>query len=486
MTPQQILKTYWGYDQFRPGQLKIVEAILAGKDTLAIMPTGGGKSICFQVPALILPGLTLVISPLISLMKDQVDALAKRTIHAAYLSSTQTPMEQKAVYEKISTDQLKMLYLSPERLLSRRFKTAIKSKDISLIVIDEAHCISEWGHDFRPEFRMIAPFMAQQATRPIVAAFTATATLKTQADICQSLQLLSPFKQVSSFARTNLGLQVITCPSHFIQQMLVFKLLLKHRNESGIIYVSSRQTAENLTKVVRSLLPFFKIETYHAGLTAQQRTDIQERFIADQIKIVVATNAFGMGIDKSNIRFIIHFHIPGSLEHFYQEVGRAGRDSKPSLTYLLYNENNLSIHLGLLDQNEQISDKHRRQQIFKLQAMRSFATTKLCRLQFVLQYFGEITNEICGLCDRCLEQTVRSKVLHGELSPEVDLLQQLEQLRRSLARKFRLSPSSIATDKVLYQLALIKPTSVEHASKLAGVGQGWIKQWWQRFAPLLS
>jgi ATP-dependent DNA helicase RecQ len=486
MKPTEILQHYWGYDQFRPGQQAIVETILEGKDTLAIMPTGGGKSICFQVPALLLPGLTLVISPLISLMKDQVDALTRRSIPADYLSSSQTPEEQRSVYEKLNSNQLKLLYLSPERLQSRRFLTTIKTQRISLLVIDEAHCISEWGHDFRPEFRMIAPFVTQQARRPTVAAFTATATPKTQIDICESLQLQTPFKQVSSFARINLGLQVITCPSHFIQQMLTFKLLLKHRNESGIIYVSSRQTAENLSKVVRSLFPFSSIEAYHAGLTPKQRTDIQERFIADKIKIVVATNAFGMGIDKSNIRFVIHFHIPGSLEHYYQEVGRAGRDGKSSQTYLLYNENNLSIHLGLLDQNEQITDKHRKQQLFKLHAMRTFATTKGCRMQLVLRYFGEASDQACGQCDRCLEQIRQSKALKNEVSFEIDLLDQLEQLRQHLAQTLKLSPSTIATNKVLYQLALIRPTTAKHAGKLAGIGQGWIKQWWDKFAPLLS
>lgn len=484
--PTEILQHYWGYDRFRPGQQVIVEAILEGKDTLAIMPTGGGKSICFQVPALLLPGLTLVISPLISLMKDQVDALSRRSIPAEYLSSSQTPEEQRSVYGKISSNQLKLLYLSPERLQSRRFLTLIKSLNISLVVIDEAHCISEWGHDFRPEFRMIAPFVTQQAIRPTVAAFTATATSKTQLDICESLQLQAPFKQVSSFARNNLGLQVISCPSHFIQQMLVFKLLLKHRNESGIIYVSSRQTAENLTKIVRSLLPFSSIEAYHAGLTPDQRTNIQERFIVDQIKIVVATNAFGMGIDKSNIRFVIHFHIPSSLEHYYQEVGRAGRDGKSSQTYLLYNENNLSIHLGLLDQNKQITDKHRKQQLFKLHAMRTFSTTNGCRMQLVLRYFGEATEKVCGQCDRCLEQLRQSKALAEEASFEIELLNRLNQLRLTLAQTLRLSPSNIATNKVLYQLALIRPTTAEHAGKLAGVGQGWLKQWWSKFGPLMS
>ena len=484
--PKEILQQYWGYDQFRPGQQTIVEAILAGKDTLAIMPTGGGKSICFQVPALLFPGLTIVISPLISLMKDQVDALTKRNISAAYLSSTQTPIEQKTVYKMINRDQLKLLYLSPERLQSRRFTTAMKTVGISFIVIDEAHCISEWGHDFRPEFRMITTFISAREMRPVVAAFTATATPQTQIDICQSLQLKTPFKQISSFARTNLELQVIRCPSHFVQQMLVFKLLLKHRSESGIIYVSSRQTAENLVKVVKSLFPFSSVEAYHAGLETEQRTTIQERFISNKTSVVVATNAFGMGIDKANIRFVIHFHIPGSLEHYYQEIGRGGRDGKPSHTYLLYNEKNLSIHLGLLDQNLQLSNQQRKHQLYKLHSMRTFAITKKCRMAYVLQYFGENSTQVCGYCDRCLEQLRQSREFIEEVSVEIKLLNQLELFRRSLAQSLRLSPSSVASNKVMYQLALVKPITTEHAGKLAGIGQGWIKQWWDKFAPLLS
>lgn len=486
MTPQQVLKQYWGYDDFRHGQLTIIDSILHGKDTLAIMPTGGGKSICFQVPALILPGLTLVVSPLISLMKDQVDALTKRGVAAAYLSSAQTPQQQSAVYSDLRANTLRLLYLSPERLQSRRFQVAVRPLGISLIVIDEAHCISEWGHDFRPEFRQVSDFISQRKIRPTVAAFTATATPETQRDIVQSLQLRQPFIQLSSFARTNLGLQVIHCPTQFVQQMILLKLLLKHRFQSGIIYVSSRQTAENLCKVSKGLLPFLSVEAYHAGLSAEERTAIQERFIQNKTELVFATNAFGMGIDKANIRFVIHFHIPGSLEHYYQEVGRAGRDRDPSKTYLLYNENNLSIHLGMLNQNKDLSDQQRKRQLFKLHSMRIFAKTSQCRSQFILQYFGEQNELACEQCDRCLAKAEASKSTVIEPSFEIAMLLKLEEFRTTLARSLNLSPTSIATDKVLYQLALVRPTTQRHASQLAGVGQGWIKQWWDRFGPLLS
>lgn len=481
MTPQQVLKQYWNYDDFRPGQLGIVEQILSGRDVLAILPTGGGKSICFQVPALILPGLTVVVSPLISLMKDQVDALVKRNVPAAFLSSTQSAKEQCSVFQMLTENKLKLLYLSPERLQSKQFVDAVKNLGISLVVVDEAHCISEWGHDFRPEFRLISRFVAERTLRPAVAAFTATATPATQADITYSLRLRQPFVHLSSFARTNLALHVTHCRSTFLQYLALWHILKKHHADSGIIYVSSRATADVLAKTISATFPSVSIAAYHAGLTATERDRIQNDFIADRIRIVTATNAFGMGIDKPNIRFVAHYHTPGSLEHFYQEVGRGGRDGAQSQTYLLFNQQNLAIHLGLLHKSN-LTSSFRRHQLSKLHAMRQYALATDCRQNYILRYFGEQSTKPCERCDVCQHQ--QNQVFSLDQA-ETKLLNELSQIRQHLAGSLQKPPVAIASDRILYQLTLLKPHSLADAKQIVGVGEGWIKHWWQSFEPPL-
>lgn len=398
----ETLKTYFGYDTFREGQEKIVEAILANRDVLAIMPTGAGKSICYQIPALILPGITLVISPLISLMQDQVKALNDAGIHAAFINSSLTENQiSKALYLAAS-GRYKIIYVAPERLENYEFLEFARNVEISMVTVDESHCISQWGQDFRPSYLKIVEFVKNLPKRPIVSAFTATATEEVKNDILCTLSLADPEVVITGFDRKNLYYSVenIRRKDEFIMEYIE-----KHPTESGIIYCATRKNVDNLFELL------FKrgvsVTRYHAGLTNETRKKNQDDFIYDRTPVIIATNAFGMGIDKSNVRYVIHYNMPQSMENYYQEAGRAGRDGGNSQCILLFSLQDVMIDRMLLD-NKDFSDVDeedeyliRQRDIRRLQTMEGYCKTTGCLRNYILEYFGEKTSGPCDNCGNC-------------------------------------------------------------------------------------
>lgn len=392
----QTLQQHFGFSKFRPNQEKIIRSILEGKDVMALMPTGGGKSLCYQLPALVQEGLTVVISPLIALMKDQVDALKLANIPAAYLNSTISPSEQQEITKQINQGTLKLLYLSPERLFGNEhaFLNFLKTKNISLFAIDEAHCISQWGHDFRPEYRQLNQLKSQFSKTPILA-LTATADEITQKDILERLQFPDPQVFISSFNRPNIHYYVHSKKNYYED---IIEYLKEHPNDSGIIYTLSRKSTERLSADLRE--DGFSALPYHAGLPRKTRDHNQEVFLRDDVNIIVATIAFGMGIDKSNVRFVMHADLPKNIEGYYQETGRAGRDGLKSDAILFFgwgDVQKLKYFTKLEDNPEQtkvLEDK--------LDQMVRFSTTRTCRRKFLLNYFNEETEPTCGSCDVCL------------------------------------------------------------------------------------
>lgn len=398
----ETLKTYFGYDTFREGQEKIVEAILANRDVLAIMPTGAGKSICYQIPALILPGITLVISPLISLMQDQVKALNDAGIHAAFINSSLTENQiSKALYLAAS-GRYKIIYVAPERLENYEFLEFARNVEISMVTVDEAHCISQWGQDFRPSYLKIVEFVKNLPKRPIVSAFTATATEEVKNDILCTLSLADPEVVITGFDRKNLYYSVenIRRKDEFIMEYIE-----KHPTESGIIYCATRKNVDNLFELLfKRGVP---VTRYHAGLTNETRKKNQDDFIYDRTPVIIATNAFGMGIDKSNVRYVIHYNMPQSMENYYQEAGRAGRDGENSQCILLFSLQDVMIDRMLLD-NKDFSDVDeedeyliRQRDIRRLQTMEGYCKTTGCLRNYILEYFGEKTSGPCDNCGNC-------------------------------------------------------------------------------------
>ncbi len=394
MNKFEILKKYWGYDSFRPLQEEAIESILQGRDAITVLPTGGGKSLCFQVPAMALDGVTLVVSPLISLMKDQVDALNDCGIFAARLDSSLSYEDQQEVFQQIYKQELKLLYLAPERLLSDRFLETLSNINISFIAIDEAHCVSIWGHDFRPEYRQLGQLRKLFPDIPI-GAYTATATEQVRDDIAQQLKLKDPNMLIGSFDRPNLIYKVQSRKTVISQ---VMEVLERHPNESGVIYCIRRKDVESLCKQLKK--NGIKAAPYHAGMADEKRKKHQDQFIKEKVDVIVATIAFGMGIDKSNVRFIIHTGMPKSLEHYQQESGRAGRDGLEAECTLLFGGGDYGIWKSFMNE---LGDKAKDIAMEKLNSIYQFCNSGQCKHQAILKYFGqELDKDNCQACDVCL------------------------------------------------------------------------------------
>lgn len=418
MKPTEVLKNYFGYDTFRPGQEEIIEAILNGRDAMAIMPTGAGKSVCYQVPALLLPGITLVVSPLISLMQDQVKALNDVGVHAAFINSALTEGQIRKALSLAAQGVYKIIYVAPERLESWEFLDFATHTEISMVTVDEAHCISQWGQDFRPSYVKIVDFIRKLGRRPVVSAFTATATENVRDDILRTLQLANPNVVVTGFDRENLYYSV----EHIRKKDdFILDYIEKHPSDSGIIYCATRK---NVDKLYEEL---FKrgvaVTRYHAGLGGAERKKNQEDFIYDRAPVVVATNAFGMGIDKSNVRFVIHYNMPQSMENYYQEAGRAGRDGEPAQCILLFSPQDMMINRFLLEQKDfsELTGEEarliRQRDTRRLQTMEQYCRGTGCLRNYILQYFGEETEDPCENCGNC----------HREYT-EIDLTEEARQV----------------------------------------------------------
>lgn len=387
------LKRYFGYDQFRPLQADIIRAIFSGKDALVLMPTGGGKSVCFQIPAVTLPGTCIVVSPLISLMKDQVEGLRANGIAAAFINSAIDSREQLRVEESFYAGELDLLYVSPEKLVSGNFVSILKRGKINLFAIDEAHCISAWGHDFRPEYTQMG-MLKQHFPKVPVVALTATADKLTRKDIVDQLKLEEPGIFIASFDRPNLSLEVRPGQQR-LQQIEDF--VRKHPKQAGIIYTLSRKATEDIADKLKQ--KGFKAEAYHAGLSPDRRSKIQDLFINDNLHIICATVAFGMGIDKSNVRWVIHYNLPKNLEGYYQEIGRAGRDGAKADTLLFYSFADVSMLRDIIQNGENAAQNEI--QLVKLERMQQYAESLACRRRILLAYFSENLSENCGNCDIC-------------------------------------------------------------------------------------
>lgn len=404
MEKREVLKKVFGYDSFREGQERIVDGILQGKDVLGIMPTGAGKSICYQLPALMMQGITIVISPLISLMLDQVKALNEAGVHAAYINSALSENQiSKALYNAMC-GQYKIIYVAPERLETNRFLEFVMNADISMITIDEAHCISQWGQDFRPSYLKIVNLINRLPVRPVVSAFTATATAQVKDDISCILGLQNPLVMVTGFDRSNLYFEVRQSKH---KDADILEYVTSHSADSGIIYCATRKNVDNTYLMLKKA--GIAVTRYHAGLSNEMRKANQEDFIYDRAPVIVATNAFGMGIDKSNVRYVLHYNMPQCIENYYQEAGRAGRDGEPAECILLYSGQDVMINEFLIEnkgQNSEFTEDElalvKENDVRRLNKMRFYCTTKRCLREYMLNYFGEYTNRTdCGNCGNC-------------------------------------------------------------------------------------
>ena len=519
--PHSILKKVFGYDSFRPGQEEIVSRLLAGQDVLAVMPTGAGKSICYQVPALLLPGITIVVSPLVSLMKDQVGALVQAGVAAAFLNNSLTDNQKALMLRRAREGWYKIIYVAPERLEMPGFQRFAQERPISMVTVDEAHCISQWGQDFRPSYLRIKAFVDGLPSRPVVGAFTATATAHVRDDIREQLALQKPYEVTTSFDRPNLYFETRRAlPSQKPKELL--DLVLKEGSNAGIVYCSTTRQVDETARLLQSR--GIRAAAYHAKLDADTRRQNQDDFLYDRVQVMVATNAFGMGIDKPNVRFVIHYNMPKDLESYYQEAGRAGRDGQPARCTLLYSGTDVRTIRFFIEKEMEadnglpadVKAEAARKAEERLKYMTFYSTTQDCLRGFLLHYFGEAAPKKCGNCSCCLaaEQEAQLQIEYSrrraadnarrlemqqyekgknntlrqqqEIFAEYrrknrvnvmlndsdeKLLGKLFEVRKRLAAKQRVPAFNIFSDAVLREMAQKKPRDMDELIRINGVGE---------------
>ncbi len=491
MDKYQVLRHYFGHEAFRSGQETMADALLSGRDALGVMPTGAGKSICYQVPALMLPGITLVISPLISLMADQVAALKAAGVPAAYLNSTLTARQMEIAIDRAYQGMYKIIYVAPERLETASFLRFARNVEISLVAVDEAHCVSQWGQDFRPVYLRIADFVDQLPKRPVMGAFTATATERVKQDIVHHLRLRNPAGVTTGFDRPNLYFEVVRLKK---RDPALMQVLAGRQGQSGIVYCATRKSVEEVCDRLNAA--GFSASRYHAGLTDEERRENQEDFQYDRVQIMVATNAFGMGIDKSNVRFVIHYNMPKSMEAYYQEAGRAGRDGEPSECILLFSKQDIVTAKWLIDHsppNEALSAMEqaqvRRLDHQRLQSMIDYCTRDTCLRAYILRYFGEQDAAPCGDCGHCTggrysetaqaptapraprQRKAEAPVPVGKIAGAGDLFERLRDVRLTLAKAVGVAPYIICSDATLNSMCRIRPRTAQGMLSVSGMGE---------------
>lgn len=480
----ETLKYYFGHNTFRPGQETLVDALLDHRDALGIMPTGAGKSMCYQIPALMTPGIALVISPLISLMKDQVMSLIASGVPAAYLNSSLTPKQLDLATERACQGAYRIIYVAPERLDTLPFRRFAMQAPITLIAVDEAHCVSQWGQDFRPSYLKIADFIESLPKRPPVGAFTATATSKVRSDIIRLLRLQHPVEASTGFDRPNLFFDVLRPKD---KEAALKDLLRKRKNQSGIIYCATRRNVEEVAAKLEKA--GYQVGTYHAGMSDQYRQENQEAFQEDRIQIMVATNAFGMGIDKSNVNYVIHYNMPRSMEAYYQEAGRAGRDGSKADCILLYSGADIFTAKWMIDHtepNEALTAEERQavrqEDLRRMEDMITYCTGGKCLRSYILHYFGENAPDTCTTCGNCVRGQEREHLFPFKKAPAAprqeeeqpvdpdNLFELLRHCRLELARQNHVPPYMICADKTLLDMVRKRPRNPDEMLDVDGMG----------------